>query len=196
LRRIVVLAVGLAAAAFLISKAIIDWRLRQFDEATRPSAAKLGELLDQANAAQAQADQPRRYPLPDDLTRALSKPSQFSLYRKVASVPEAVGLAFAKAADEGSFSMAEPGGKWEATDVIRDTKLPRRRLSSAAIGAGLCLLFYEHGGIGKNDNVAVFRIADGRAEAAWHAYVSHAVVNPADLASALQEKNYREAPFF
>jgi hypothetical protein len=196
LRRIVVLVVGFAAAAVLITKAAIDWRLRQLDEAARPSAAKLGELLDQASATQAQTDQPRQYPLPDDLIRALSNPSQFRLYRKVTNVPEAVRSAFAKAADEETFSMADPGGRWEATDVIRDASLPRRRLASVAIGSGLCLLFYEHGGIGKNDNVAVFRMADGRAEATWHAYIPHAVVNPTDLAKALQEKSYREAPFF
>jgi hypothetical protein len=196
LNRIAVLVVGLAATAFLIAKAAIDWRLRQLDQGARLSAGKLGELLDQANATQAQADEPRQYPLPDDLTRALSNPSQFSVYRTVTNVPEVVRSAFAKAADEESFSMADPGGPWEATDVIGDASLPRRRLASVAIGSGLCLLFYEHGGRGKNDNVAVFRMADGRAEATWHAYIPHAVVNPADLAKALQQKSYREAPFF
>jgi hypothetical protein len=42
-----------------------------------------------------------------------------------------------------------------------------RQPTAVAIGAGLCLLFYEHGGIGKNDNVAVFRMPDGRAEASF-----------------------------
>jgi hypothetical protein len=95
-----------------------------------------------------------------------------------------------------SFLMADPNGRWESTDVIRDPQLPRRRLASAAVSEELYLLFYEHGGIGKNDNVAVFRISDDHAEPIWHAYVAHDVGNPTALAKALQEKSYREAPFF
>ena len=91
--------------------------------------------------------------------------------------------------------MADSGGRWEATDVIRDASLPRRRLSTLAIGSGLCLLFYERGGIRRDDNVAVFRMSNGRAEAIWHAYVSRAVINPASLAKALKENDYQESPF-
>jgi hypothetical protein len=43
------------------------------------------------------------------------------------------------------------------------------------------MLFYEHGGIGKNDNVAVFRISDDHAQAIWHACVAHDVTNPLRL---------------
>jgi hypothetical protein len=185
-----------AVAVFLMEKAAIEWRLRQLDEAVRPSEAKLRESLDQTNPAQDEADQPRHYPLSDDVSRALSNPGKFVLYRKVADVPKAVRLAFAQAAHEESFSMADPGGLWESTDVIGYLKLPRRRLSAVGIGAGLCLLFYEHGGRGENSNVAVFQTADGRAEPTWHAYVPHGVVNPADLAKALQEKSYQEGSFF
>jgi hypothetical protein len=99
-------------------------------------------------------------------------------------------------AGQVDFLMADPNGRWEATDVIRDPELPRRRLASVAMSAELCLLFYEHGGIGKNDNVAAFRISDNHAEPIWHAYVPHEVANPTELTKALQEKHYREAPFF
>ena len=108
--------------------------------------------------------------MPDDLVKALSNPSQFRLDRKVVNVPGSVRAAFAQANNVTSFSMADSGGRWEATDVIRDASLPRRRLSTLAIGSGLCLLFYERGGIRKDDNVAVFRMANGRAEAIWHAF--------------------------
>jgi len=74
--------------------------------------------------------------------------------------------------------MAGPNRQWEATDVIRDPQLPRRRLTSVAIGGQFCLLFYEHGGIGKNDNVAAFRISEDHAEPIWHAYVTTDVRNP------------------
>ena len=121
-------------------------------------------------AVRAKNDHPKEYALPDDLVKELSNPSQFRLDRKVANVPESVRAAFAQANNVTSFSMADSGGRWEATDVIRDASLPRRRLSTLAIGSGLCLLFYERGGIRKDDNVAVFRMANGRAEAIWHAF--------------------------
>ena len=133
--------------------------------------------------------------MPDELISALAQPNNFRVYRSVANIPDSVRSAFAKAADENSFLMADPNGRWEATDVIRAPQLPRRRPASVAISGELCLLFYEHGGIGKNDNVAAFRISD-HAEPIWHAYVAHDVANPTALAKALREKGYREAPFF
>lgn len=180
--------------AFLI-KAVIDWRVRNVDESLKASAERLQSLQDQANAAQAQADQPHYYRLPGELMGALAKPDSFHLERRVANIGSSVRLAFAKAAGE-SFSMADPNGKWEPTDVIRDPRLPRRRLASVAVGEDLCLLFYEHGGIEKTDNVAVFRISGDHAEPIWHAYVSHDVTTPSALRRALEEKKYLEAPFF
>ena len=71
--------------------------------------------------------------MPNELISALAEPSNFRVYRSVANVPDSVRLAFAKAADEERFSMSDPNGRWEATDVIRDPQLPRRRLTSVAI---------------------------------------------------------------
>jgi hypothetical protein len=52
--------------------------------------------------------------------------------------------------------------------VILFSQLPRRRIASVSIRGELFLLFYEHGGFGKNDNVAVFRISADHAEPIWH----------------------------
>jgi len=196
IKQVLVVAGILCLLALLIGTAAIYWWLRQRDEALRPTTAKLESLQAAANAAQSKADQLHEYLLPDELTIALAQPNNFRVYRTVANIPDSVRSAFAKAADENSFLMADPNGRWESTDVIRDPQLPRRRLASAAVSEELYLLFYEHGGIGKNDNVAVFRISDDHAEPIWHAYVAHDVGNPTALAKALQEKSYREAPFF
>ena len=150
----------------------------------------------EANAAQSKADPLPEYPLTHDLINAFAHPDNFRVHRSVADIPSSVRSAFAKAANEVDFLMADPNARWEATDVIRDPELPRRRLASVAISAELCVLFYEHGGIGKNDNVAAFRISDNHAEPIWHAYVPHDIANPTELMKALQEKRYREAPFF
>lgn len=192
---LVVVSAVLCLLALLIGTTIFYWRLR-LDEALRPTAAKLESLQAEANAAQSKADQLPEYPLTQELINAFAHPDNFRVHRSVADIPNSVRSAFAKAANEVDFLMADPNGQWEATDVTRDPDLPRRRLTSVAISAELCLLFYEHGGIGKNDNVAVFRISPNHAEPIWHAYLPHEVANPTELTKALQEKRYREAPFF
>jgi hypothetical protein len=149
MKQVVIFAGVLCLIALPIGTAGIHWRLRQLDVGVRPTTAKLESLQDQDNAAQMKADQLREYPLPDELVSALVKPRNFRVCRSVADVPDSVRSAFAKAADEKNFSMADPNGRWEPTDVIRDPQLPRRRLASAAIGEGLCLLFYARGGIGR-----------------------------------------------
>jgi len=194
--QILVLSAVCCLVVFLGGRAVIRWRLEQLDEIRKASLAELQSLQDQAHAAQLQADRLPDYPLPKELKSAVNKPGDFRLYRSVAHIPDSVQSAFAKAAHEKAFSMADPNGPWEATDVIRDPRLPRRRLAAVAVSADWCLLFYEHGGIGTNDNVAVFRQSRNRAEVVWHAYVARDVATPSDLGKALQEKSYREAPFF
>jgi hypothetical protein len=193
---LIVVSAVLCLLALPIGTTIFYWRLRRFDEALRPTAAKLESLQAEANAAQSKADQLPEYPLTQELINAFAHPDNFRVHRSVAHIPNSVRSAFAKATNEVDFLMADPNGRWEAADVIRDPELPRRRLASVAISAELCLLFYEHGGIGKNDNVAAFRISDNHAEPIWHAYVPHEVANSTELTKALQEKRYREAPFF
>jgi hypothetical protein len=153
-------------------------------------------MTDQANATAENKDtRPRLSSLPDDLHSALATPGSFSLHHSVSDITDFVRSAFAKAASEEAFSMAEPRGAWEATDVIRDPKLPRRRLTSVAINGAFCLLFYEHGGIGKNDNVVAFRISHDRAEPIWHAYLDPGVANPAGLRDAIGRERVRSGGF-
>ena len=129
IKQVLVVAGILCLLALLIGTAAIYWRLRQRDEALRPTTAKLESLQAVANAAQSKADQLHEYLLPDELTSALAQPNNFRVYRTLANIPDSVRSAFAKAADENSFLMADPNGRWESTDVIRDPQLPRRRLS-------------------------------------------------------------------
>lgn len=194
--RLIVFFTVLCLLALFIGRTSFCWRLRRVDEALRPTAAKLESLQAEANAAQSKADQFPEYPLTHELMDASAHPDNSRVHRGVADIPNSVRSAFAKAANEVDFLMADPNGRWEATDVIRDPELARRRLASVAISAELCLLFYERGGIGKSDNVAAFRISDNHAEPIWHAYVPRKVANSSELMKALQEKRYREAPFF
>jgi hypothetical protein len=126
------------------------------------------------------------------LRAALRTPSDFALYRSVSDIPDSVRTAFTKAAQEETFSMADPGGDWESTDVIRDPRLPRRRLTAVAINGAFCLVFYEHGGIGLSNNVAGFRLSQDAAEPVWHAYLKPSVADLAALRDAIDRKELRE----
>jgi hypothetical protein len=152
-------------------------------------------MTDQANAAIELKNARPLYPLPDDLLATLVTPNDFNLHHRVSDIPDSVRTAFAKAAEEETFSMAEPGGAWEETDVIRDPRLPQRRLTAVATSGAFCLVFYEHGGIVRSNNVAAFRLSHDGAEPVWHAYLEPSVANPTVLRDAIERKKFREGFF-
>ena len=129
---LIVVSAVLCPLALLIGTTIFYWRLRRLDEALRATASKLESLQAEANAVQSKAHQLPEYPLTHELINAFAHPDNFRVYRSVADIPNPVRSAFAKAANEVDFIMADPNGRWEATDVIRAPELPRRRLASVA----------------------------------------------------------------
>lgn len=59
--------------------------------------------------------------------------------------------------------LAEPGGKWNATDAIIDPTLPGKRLIWAAAGGDYYVVHYERGGIAHTFQVLVAKMAKGEA---------------------------------
>lgn len=84
---------------------------------------------------------------------ALKEPSAFQLRAAVSAVPAVVQAAFAKAAREQAFAMAERGAEW-SSGCVGYQGLPRRRLGKLALGRSLCILFYECGGLTLTYHVA------------------------------------------
>jgi hypothetical protein len=136
--------------------------------------------------AQSDDDRPRRYPLPADLLLALQTPNDFQIRHRISDIPGSVRVAFARAAHLDGFSMAEPGVRWQATDVIAWPELPWRRLIGVASTGSFCLIFYEHGGFGNSYNVAAFRLSPGGVEAIGHTYLDQGVADPAALRLAIK----------
>jgi hypothetical protein len=60
--------------------------------------------------------------------------------------------------------LAEPGGKWNATDSIIDPTLPGKRLIWAAIGGDYYVVHYERGGIAHTYHVLVAKMKKGEAK--------------------------------
>jgi hypothetical protein len=68
-------------------------------------------------------------------------------------------------------NLAEPGGKWNATDVVMDTTLPVKRLIWAAVGGEYYVVHYERGGIAHTFHILVTKLAknDTKPKAVWKA---------------------------
>jgi len=54
-------------------------------------------------------------------------------------------------------AIADPGEKFEATDFITDSALPRRRLIFAGVAQDRAFIHYEQGGIAHSYIVELFR---------------------------------------
>jgi hypothetical protein len=87
------------------------------------------------------------------------------------------------------WTLASPGGAWNATDSIIDPSLPGRRLIFAACDATICLLHYERGGIALIDLVmSLTRERDGW-KATWLAYGHPPAKNLDALRALLQNRS-------
>jgi hypothetical protein len=86
---------------------------------------------------------------------------EFSIEKGVDRLPDSLKSAFARLAGEPDFKMANPGEKYQETDVISEQGLPFRRLLFAGISNDRYFIHYEQGGIGHSYHVAVFGVDPG-----------------------------------
>ena len=95
------------------------------------------------------------------------KPEEFQRVEHVADIPESVWDALG--VDVNGHPLADPGSRWNATDVI-DRKLPYRRLIFAGFSSTKWFIYYEHGGRGRSEHVILFSTVAGKPvspEAEW-----------------------------
>jgi hypothetical protein len=131
-------------------------------------------------------------------TRALLRDSRrFAPVASLIDLPSSVRAIAAD--DEGR--LAAPGQRFEATDAILDTRIPRSRLRWAVRSpdGSLFLLHYERGGIGLASYVvlAAFDPKTGRSKIRWSA-VGDRFTDYSAFARALGGKTnlYDHAPYF
>jgi hypothetical protein len=82
----------------------------------------------------------------------------FKVLEKTEDMPASVKQAFMKITNEPSFSLANPGKKFQVTDVVIDKTLPLRRLVFAGSRDDEWFVHYERGGRGHGYCVLLFRI--------------------------------------
>jgi hypothetical protein len=95
--------------------------------------------------------------LPAADQKALHDISRFRALHSVTNLPPAI---VALCADYHG-RLAEPGKKWDVTDVITDDKLPTKRLIWAFTNDDYYVVHYEQGGIGHSFHVLVVKWENG-----------------------------------
>jgi hypothetical protein len=95
--------------------------------------------------------------LPAQHRKVLEDSSRFHEVHATTNLPSAI---VALCADD-KHKLAEPGQKWEATDVINDPSLPRKRLIWSAVADEYYVVHYELGGRGHSFHVLVATLAKG-----------------------------------
>lgn len=100
------------------------------------------------------------------VTRRTFLAGDFVIVRKVAELP--IGM-------RNLYLMADPGERFEATDVILDRTLPRRRLIFGGVAQSHAFIHYEQGGIAHTYVTEFFRLESGDAAVRiWRGYCGHA----------------------
>ena len=103
--------------------------------------------------------------LPSEHRKALEDSSRFRQLLSPTNLPPAI---VALCADDNG-RLADPGQKWEATDVITDASLPRKRLIWAAVAGEYYVVHYERGGRGHSFHFLVATLTKGeqKAKVVW-----------------------------
>jgi len=78
----------------------------------------------------------------------------------LAALTNGVRLALGQFA--GGAKIANSAESFEATDVIKDPKLPQRRLILVGTSGDLTFVEYEHGGRGLHEHFVLFQVSGSR----------------------------------
>jgi hypothetical protein len=73
------------------------------------------------------------------------------------------------------LTMANPGKRFNATDVIYDSSVPRKRLIFAGVSEDKCFVHYEEGGFAHSYVLALYKFRADRIEATWQGFCHGAV---------------------
>jgi hypothetical protein len=114
----------------------------------------LGVSLWSAGAAGNQAAPTTTLP---EALRAHVKNEQFGIVTSIRGLPLGVRDELQTLFGSQTLDIAEPGAKFQATDVVGNPKLPSRRLIAAGCSTdNHCLVYYERGGRNHTWRVALF----------------------------------------
>ncbi len=119
----------------------------------------------------------------------------YATIRASRELPDQIKNAFATITHESPFALADPGARFNASDLIQHG-LPTRRLLLAGHCEDRWFIEYEHGGIGKTIALMVFRENSDRSVSfVWGRQLKDVANDIAQLRAALANGAYLNAPY-
>jgi hypothetical protein len=104
--------------------------------------------------------------LPEAL-RSHVKGDRFDIVTSIRGLPLGVRSGLQSLFGGPDLDIAEPGAKFQVTDVMGTPRLPIRRLVAAGCSTDHCLVHYERGGFAHTWHVAVFHWTPAETRFEW-----------------------------
>lgn len=92
----------------------------------------------------------------------------FTVVKTVREMPDLVREKLISNSSDPLNGMADAGQAFEVGCVVSG-KLPSRQLVLAAINAHYCLVYFEHGGVFRGQQIRLFSLQNGHAALLWNA---------------------------
>lgn len=106
----------------------------------------------------------------------------FTEVTKTEAMSDKAKQAFAKITGESSFALANPGQKYQATDMVVERGLPLRRLVFGGVRGDQWFIHYELGGFGHSYCVLLFKVdPTNPVQFVWGGAGSHGAKNLSQL---------------
>ncbi len=121
----------------------------------------------------------------------------FALITSTEELPQSIKNAFATITGNKPFALADPGRKYQMTDVVEEPGLPDRRLIFAGSCKNRWFLHYEHGGIGVSYAVMVLNTEpNNSAHFVWGGSSFRPAANLNDLRGAIASGDFADDSVF
>jgi hypothetical protein len=117
--------------------------------------------------------------------RAYVKDDRFAIVTSIRGLPLGVRDGLQTLFGSGTLDIAEPGAKFQVTDVIVNPTLPTRRLVAAGCSIAYCLVYYERGGIAHTWHVALFHWTPAATRFEWGGSAPGGLVTIDDVRNAI-----------
>jgi hypothetical protein len=121
--------------------------------------------------------------------RAHVKNDRFDIVSSIRGLPlgvrEGLQMLFGTQALDIALDIAEPGAKFQVTDVIVNPRLPIRRLVAAECSVDHCLVYYERGGIAHTWHVALFHWTPAATRFEWGGIAPAGLATIGDVRNAI-----------
>jgi hypothetical protein len=117
--------------------------------------------------------------------RAHVKDERFGIVTSIRGLPLGVREGLQTLFGSRTLDIAEPGAKFQVTDVILEPNLPIRRLVVAGCSTDHCLVYYERGGIAHTWQAALFHWTAEATRFEWGGIAPRGLASIDDVRNAM-----------